>query len=144
MTKPAQVRRRAETFTDAPALLSDPIPVRDALGRLSSWFVPLVDGDTIVGFVELSPDLTHRRTSMFATNRRDAPPTSWWLDPGVVVERARSELSEGEVAGDPYLSFDTVPDRIAWAVPVGGPRGPRIVYVAGRTTWSGPASTGLG
>ena len=53
-------------------------------------------------------------------------------------------MRSGESAADPYLSFDGAPDRLAWAVPVGGPHGPRTVYVAGDTAWSGAATTGLG
>ncbi len=141
---PDEVRRRAVAFTDTPALLADPVPVRDPRGRLYSWFVPLVDGDGLVGFVELLPDLTHRRSSTFATGRGGPPSAASWLDPAVVAARAGTELDDGEVAGAPQLSFDAVPDRLAWAVPVGGPRGPRIVYVAGDSAWSGPAATGLG
>lgn len=140
MTDTERVRDRAVAFTDVPALLGEPLPVLDGDGRLSSWFVPLVDGDRLVGFVELLPDLTHRRTSWFPRrpdSRDGCPPWAWWLDPSSVLEHARAEIRSEETAADPYLSFDGVPDRLAWAVPVQGPHGGRIVFVAGDSAWSG-------
>lgn len=140
MATATEARARAGEFTDTPALLGEPLPIRDAAGVRTGWFVPLVDGARIVGFVELLEDLAHRRTSGFGTPTCAAA----WLDPGVVGNRALRETGPGEVLGEPYLSFDGSPDRLAWAVPVGGPRGPRIVWVAGEAAWSGPAVTGLG
>lgn len=130
---PQDVRRRAGEFVDEPALLGTPIAVRDASGTVSSWFVPLVAGDRLTGFVELLPDLTHRRTSRFA----DPPPASSWLDPAAIGDRASTAMAPGETAGDPYLSFDGAPDRIAWAVPVHSGDGDRLVFVAGDAVWPG-------
>lgn len=140
MASAAEARARAGEFTDTPALLGAALQIRDASGVPTGWFVPVVDGARIKGFVELRPDLQHRRTAGFGTPTCAAA----WLDPDVVVHRARREASAGEVLGEPYLSFDGTPDRLAWAVPVGGPRGPRVVWVAGEAAWSGPAATGLG
>lgn len=127
----AQVRSRAGEFADDPALLGEPIGIRDAAGALAAWFVPEVSGDLLLGFVELLPDLSHRRTSKFGTPQ-DAPA---WLDPAAVRERAGGELAPGEAAGDPYLSFDGTLDRLAWAVPVEGD--PEVVFVAGEAVWRG-------
>lgn len=147
MATAAQARARAGEFVDTPALAGDPVPVVDAAGRQAAWFVPLVDAGLLLGFVELLPDLTHRRTSWFGQppgSPQGCPSAASWLDPTVVAARARPHLAPGEVAGEPALSFDGTPDRLAWAVPVGGPSGPRIIWVAGNATWTGPAATGLG
>lgn len=125
------VRSRAASFVDDPALLGTPIAVKDAAGALTSWFVPILAGASLAGFVEILPDLTHRRTSWFA----DAPPASSWLDPVAIRTRAATALADDEIAGEPSLSFDGSPDRIAWAVPVRGARGDRIVFVAGDAIW---------
>lgn len=146
MTDTGAVRARAAEFTDSPALLGEPVPVRDAAGGLTSWFVPLVSGDLLAGFVELEPDLTHHRTSWFGQpsgSLAGCPPAAWWLDPGTVRSHAAAALLADEIAGTPYLSFDGSRDRLAWAVPVRGPGGHRLVYVAGEAAWSGPAA-GLG
>ena len=65
-------------------------------------------------------------------------------DTNVWCVGASAQMRPGEVAGTPFLSFDGVPDRLAWAVPVNGPDGPRMGWVAGAAVWSGSASTGLG
>ncbi|WP_169581583.1 MULTISPECIES: hypothetical protein [Microbacterium] len=127
----AQVRSRAGEFADDPALLGDPIGIRDASGELAAWFVPQVSGNRLLGFVELMPDLAHRRTSRFGTPQ-DARA---WLDPAAVRERAAEALAPGEAAGDPYLSFDGALDRRAWAVPVDGTSD--VVFVAGEAVWRG-------
>lgn len=147
MTSTEDIRSRAEAFTDEPAPLGDPIPVIDTAGNLSSWFVPHLHGDRLVGFVELTADLRHRRTSSFR-RRRDTtegcPLARSWLDPQAVVQRARRELRRGERTGEAALSFDQIPDRLAWAVSVAGGPTPTTVYVAGEEAWRGKGATGLG
>lgn len=135
MATATEALARAGEFTDTPALLGAPIPIRDPDGQQSGWFVPLVDGARITGFVELRADLEHRRTAGFGVPMVAAA----WLDAGAVGRRAEQATAPWEVLGEPYLSFDGSPDRIAWAVPVRGPKGPRTVWVAGDAVWSGPA-----
>ena len=144
MTETDRIRSRAGVFTDTPAYLGEPLAVCDAGGRLFSWFVPIVDGDQLVGFVELLPDLNHRRTSHFERSGGGRPPASWWLDPDVVVGHARTVMREGERPGRPFLSFDGAPDRLAWAVPVEGSDSGRVIYVAGEVAWVGTSSGGIG
>ncbi|MDQ7991668.1 MAG: hypothetical protein AAGC63_01890 [Propionicimonas sp.] len=142
-----RARARAAESHDTAALAGAPIRVRDAAGSQVAWFVPLVAGEALAGFVELLPDLTHRRTSWFGSppgSPHGCPPAAWWTDPEVVSQRAAATLRPDETAGTPYLSFDTAPDRLAWAVPVDGPGGPRTIFVAGEAVWSGPAVSGPG
>ena len=132
-------RARAAAIADRPELVGTPLRIRDEHGRDHGWFVPLVDHQRILGFVDLDRDLVHRRTSWFASrpgSDTHPPPVGWWLDRDVVQQHARPALDDDERMGDPYLSFDTVPDRLAWAVPVSGPSGDRIVFVAGAAVWS--------
>ena len=136
-----QARARAGEFA-SPALLGAALPVVDASGRQATWFVPIVADGLLLGFVELLPDLTHRRTSWFGQppgSAQGCPPVASWLDATVVAERAATVLLPGETAGDPMLSFDGSPDRLAWAVPVSGPSGARVIWVAGDTSWTSPA-----
>lgn len=140
-------RDRATAVADRPDLVGEPVRIRDELGRFHGWFVPLVEGDRIVGFIELDEYLIHRRTSRFAARAGSAehpPPATWWLDPTTVLEHARPVLGAQERAGEPYLSFDGVPDRLAWAIPVTGPEGNRLVYVAGTAAWSASSPRGFG
>ena len=125
------VRSRAGSFVDVPAQLGTPIAVKNGEGALASWFVPILSGASLAGFVELLPDLTHRRTSWFP----DPPSSSSWLDPVAIRARAATALAADEVAGEPSLSFDGSPERLAWAVPVRGARGDGIVFVAGDGVW---------
>ncbi len=133
-----QVRGRAGAFVD-PALLGVPLPVVDAAGRQASWFVPVVSGGRLLGFVELLPSLDHRRTSWFGSqpgSPQGCPSASSWLDSAGGAARAGEHLRPGETVGDPVLSFDGSPDRLAWAVPVASPSGPRTIWVAGDSVWA--------
>lgn len=136
-----QARDRAGEFA-SPALLGGALPVVDAFARQAAWFVPIVSDGLLLGFVELLTDLTHRRTSWFGRppgSPEGCPPAASWLEAGVVAARAATMLLPGETALDPVLSFDGTPDRLAWAVPVVGPSGPRVIWVAGDTSWTSPA-----
>lgn len=127
--------------------IGEPLAVRDAGGSQVSWFVPVEDSGYLVGFVELLPDLTHKRTSSFQRrpgSYEGCPAAPLWLDTAVVLDTARSQMQPEEVAGEPYLSFDRVPDRLAWAVPVRGAGGSRTIYVAGEAAWSGSGFSGIG
>ena len=78
------------------------------------------------------------RWSAFQT----AVDASEWTDPGRVLEHAKSKLELGEAPGSPVLTYDGVPDRLAWAVPVIGRRPGVALYVAGSAVWRGPWPTG--
>ena len=117
------------------------LPVEFPKGELRSWFVPVVYEDRLLGFFELTPELVTQRYSSF--QRREGqtegcPPAADWLDPATVRRRAAKLLRAGETAGEPYLSYDILPSRLAWAVPVTTPAGSqRVVFVAGETAFEG-------
>jgi hypothetical protein len=117
-----------------------PIPVREPGGRLHSWFVPLTAAGRLAGFLQLLPVL--RRPGQI----EGCPEAGPWIDPAAVAERAAAHLRRGERAGRPYLTYDRHPARLAWAVPVTGPRGTaRTVFVAGDHVYTGArGETGIG
>jgi len=126
-----------------------PIPVREPGGRLHSWFVPLTAGGRLAGFLQLLPDLTMARASSFLRrpgHLEDCPDAGPWIDAAVVAARAAAHLRRGERAGRPYLTYDRHPSRLAWAVPVSGPRGTRrTIFVVGDHVYAGGrGETGIG
>lgn len=117
------------------------IPVESPQGQLRAWFVPVLYKDRLLGFFELTAELIPRRYSSF--QRREGqidgcPSATDWLDTATIRRRASKLLSSGETAGEPYLSYDALPSRLAWAVPITTPaRGGRIVFVAGEAVFEG-------
>jgi hypothetical protein len=130
------------------AAVGEPIPVLGADRRHHSWFVPVTVGDRLVAFFQLLPDSTLMRFSSFVRQpgRFDGcPPADQWIDPEGIAARAEPARSVGETAGEPFLSFDRTPDRIAWAVPLAAPTGAtRIVYVAGESVYEGAPEGTIG
>jgi len=116
-------------------VVADPIEiVTPEANEFIGWFVPVVTGDRLVGFFVLEPDLFLRRWSTFQWHRDTldgCPPASDWLDRSLIAQRALAAADGTAGAGHPVLSFEHVPDRIAWLVPVGD----RRVYVAGTAAW---------
>ncbi len=109
-----------------------PLPVRDAAGRQVLWFVPLLSatGEQLLGYRLEELDGRVRRTAEFGR----AQDVAAWTDPAAVTRRA-SAL--GEVAGQATLTFDGVPDRIAWAVPLADGR---LARVTGDHAWADPGT----
>ena len=113
-------------------------PLRGAApaGGLDSWCVPLTESDRLVGFLQLGPDLVMRRHASFLRrpgSLEGAPPAASWLEPERIRARARELVGEDVRLGEPVLTYDANPDRIAWAVPVES--SPRAVFVAGDYAW---------
>lgn len=64
-----------------------------------------------------------------------------WTDPARVLQNAKSKLELDEAPGSPVLTYDGVPDRLAWAVPVTGGQTGVAIFVAGSAVWRGPWPT---
>ena len=113
----------------------EPIEVRDPDGVLNSWFCPVTIGDRLAGFAQLLPDLTLMRYSSFERRPGDTtglPDAASWIDPDAIRSRAAAAARPDEELGDPVLSYDTDPARIAWRVPAIDARGrSRTLFVAG-------------
>ena len=146
---PESARERAELLLTS-GLAGDPwirergelgaaIPVRQPTGDLHSWFVPVTVGERLAGFLQLLPDLTFLRYSSFQRREGEltgCPEAALWLDPETVGATARRVASEGEELGDPVLTFDGSPERLAWAVTATAPGGgERTILVAGDAAW---------
>lgn len=122
--------------------VATPVPVVNPEGRPESWFVPVVVGEAIAGYFRVTAgDWSWHAFMRHEGSLTGCPPASLWLDPEGIRERARSLAAPDEAVGTPSLSYDGVPDRLAWAVPLHGPDGAtRVVFVAGRAAW--PAAPG--
>lgn len=115
----------------------DLLPVLDAQGGLHAWLAPFVDAGRLPAYALLTPQLVLQRFSLFAGGRLDAAPAAAdWLDPASIAARAEAAAGEGARAETPVLSFDGVPDRLAWRVALAFPDGRRQTwFVAGSTVW---------
>ena len=115
------------------------LPVEFPKGKLQSWFVPVVYEDRLLGFFELTPELIPDRYSSFQRQEgwtEGCPAAADWLDPETIRRRVAKLLRADETAGEPYLSYDIVPSRLAWAVPVTTAAGSqRVVFVAGEAVF---------
>jgi hypothetical protein len=118
------------------ARVLEPIPVVDPAGRLHSWFVPVALDAKLTGFAELRPDLELVRYSSFPRPAELAD----WTDPETIHEHAARTSRPDETLGEPVLTYDREPSRIAWAVTATDRAGrSRTLYVAGGYTYEAPA-----
>jgi hypothetical protein len=113
------------------------VPIVGADGSAAGWFVGVVVGERLAGFVQLDAGLGFRRYASFAGRE---PAAADWLEPGRVREIAGAALRPGEVADEPVLGFDRSPVRVGWIVPVrtveGGRR--RLMVAGGPAFELGP------
>lgn len=119
------------------------LPVRAPDGDLRAWIAPVVVDDLIVGYFRTDPSRSDWRYESFQRRPETfdgCPAASLWLDTADIARRAGGLALPGERASPPVLSFDGVPDRIAWAVTLTAPDGrTRRILVAGRAVWEAVA-----
>jgi hypothetical protein len=114
--------------------LLDPVPVRSPDGAPAGWFVPVARDDSLLGFIQLDAAGRFHRSSMFPPGAKVG--TADWLDAATIRSRARSQMDPEEELGEPVLSYDGHPDRLAWLVTSTRPDGrTRRVFVAGAAVW---------
>jgi hypothetical protein len=132
--------------------VGEPLPVSYPQGGQHSWFVPLLLGTKLVGFAQILPSLVVLRVSSFCKHPHDSnacPDVADWIDVDRIHTKAASMARADEQLSQPVLSFDQVPDRIAWRVlatsSVTGSV-PRVLFVAGSFVYEGGGDgfTGLG
>jgi hypothetical protein len=110
-----------------------PVRIHEPTGEAAGWFVGLVDGERLIGFIQLGPDLAFGRASAFGGTGQAARD---WLDADRVSEVAASVTRPGERLGEPYLSYDSSPDRIGWIVPlIDSDGGTRQLMVTGSSAF---------
>lgn len=107
----------------------DPIAVLGPGGLVDSWFVPVAVGDQLVGYAR-----TGRGGPSYSAFGSPQPRAAW-TDAGKV--RRLVEAAGHSVAGEPFLSYDGAPARLAWAVPLADGA---VAYVAGEAVWRGAAA----
>jgi hypothetical protein len=118
-----------------------PIPVADpASGNLHSWFVPVAVDKTLAGFAEVRPDLELVRYSSFQRRPGEAADLTDWTDPETIRRHAARASRPDETLGEPILTYDREPSRVAWAVTATDRTGrSRTLYVAGDYVYERPA-----
>lgn len=120
--------------------VAEPVEILRPAGDLEGWFVGLVADDKLLGFIRFNSDLSEHRYSSFqrhADSLAGCPDAVSWLDPAAVLARAGSVSAVGDELGEPVLSYDQVPDRIAWTVTATGENGDcTIIYVAGEHVYT--------
>ena len=105
-----------------------PIPVEFPRGILQGWFVPLISGTKVLGYFHFRDDATLLSYSGFPK----PVAAELWTDPEAIRRRGETGARPGEEAQVPYLTYDRVPARLAWAVPLREKSRPhRNVLVAG-------------
>lgn len=128
----------------AQGVVGEPLAVTGPEGGVQSWLAPVLSGELLAGFFRTDPGLANWRWTSFQ-RRQDTlagcPKAVSWLDPDAIRKRAEALAQLGEIAGTPVLSYDQVPDRLGWAVPLEAVDGSsRTVFVAGTAAW--PAHVG--
>lgn len=126
------------------ARVLEPIRVAEPdVDGLHSWFVPVAVGDRLAGFAELLPDLELARYSSFQRRPGDAvglPDLAAWTDPETIRQRAGRGSHPDETLGEPILTYDREPARLAWRVRATDPEGhSRSLFVAGDYVYEQPA-----
>jgi hypothetical protein len=112
-----------------------PIPIHGADHAIEAWFVGVVVGDKLAGYMRLQNNLTLLGYSSF--QRRpdsvdECPGADTWLDPNAVLELARSVTGPNDRLEQPFLGYDKHPSRLAWHVRVSADDGgEKLVLVAG-------------
>jgi len=125
----------ADALVRRSGVVAPPVPVLQPNALIKvAWFVPVTVEDVLAGFFVLGTDRSLQRWSTFQRHRdslEGCPAADDWLSPERIVARAVQTADCG-TAGTPYLSYDTVPDRIARIVPVDS----SAIFVTGTTSWS--------
>jgi hypothetical protein len=130
-----------DPWVRAHARLEQPLEVVALGGSRAAWFVPVVAGQTLVGYLLLDPALQFIKWSSFQRrpgSLERCPKANAWIDPERIVAIARQATRSNTQLGTPTLSYDGVLDRIAWRVPATGADGKTsTIFVAGEFAYSG-------
>ena len=89
-----------------------PIPIAHPDGELYGWFVPVSVGEQIAGFMRFLADLTLLGYSEFPASARAS--LASWTDAETIRGQAEAFLKQRGKAGNPVLTYDGAPSRIAW------------------------------
>lgn len=119
--------------------VGQPLPVEHPRGVVTHWFVPVAVEGSLAGYFLFDANLQLQSYSSFL-RRPDtiegAPDLGSWTKVERVSEAAAG-AAHGRTLGEPFLTYDGVLSRLAWAVPLDSD-GEGIVYVAGDFAYSKP------
>jgi len=116
-----------------------PIQVEHPRGIVTHWFVPVAIEGHLAGYFLFDANQQLHRYSSFMrrpSSVAGAPDVSSWTDAKRVAKVAAGAAS-GRKLREPFLTYDGVPSRLAWAVPFDSDDG-AAVYVAGDFAYSKP------
>jgi hypothetical protein len=116
-----------------------PIQVERPRGVVTHWFVPVALEGRLAGYFLFDANSQMHTYSSFL--RRPAsiegtPDLASWTD-AERVSKVAAGATRGRRLGEPFLTYDGVPSRLAWAVPFDSDDG-GAVYVAGDFAYSKP------
>jgi hypothetical protein len=132
-----------ETVVRQRGRVGRPIPVEHPRGSITHWFVPVAIDERLAGYLLFDAKRELRGYSSFLRGSdtvEGAPDLGSWTDPEVVLKTAAKSAS-GRIFGEPYMTYDGVPSRLAWAVPIQSEGGPAVLYVAGEHMYTRPHGT---
>lgn len=92
--------------------IETPIRMLNPDGSMCKWYVGITIGDRLVGYMTFTEELIFMGSSIYG---QDGLPKTW-LDSDAILELARTKAVTGDELMEPFLSYDIVPPRIAWAV----------------------------
>lgn len=123
------------------------LPIFNTKQEFHSWFVPVILSDRLIGFFQYLSDGKYMRFSIFQHHPEDienCPMVMHWLDLNYIIAQAKRFRQKDETNGKPFLSFDKVPDRIVWAVPLISSSGnERYVFVVGKNVYLPTSDNGI-
>lgn len=96
-----------------------PIPIYDLENKIVSWFVGITVRDRIVSFLQYDENINFIRYSEFLHKNESlerCPKAFTWLKPAYIKKLARTKVSPGYSLSTPFMTYDTNPSRIVWAV----------------------------
>jgi hypothetical protein len=127
----------------ASGIVGEALPVHKPEGGIDSLVVPVTVGDRLAGYFRFLPDLTLMGYSSFQRNEDSCdscPESKLWLDKKAILDRFREKTATGEIVGEPVLTYDTFPARLAWGAIVSSSGvAIRKLYAAGHIIWESTA-----
>ena len=122
--------------------VGQPIPVEHPRGSITHWFIPVEVDGRLAGYFLFDSGLIFQRYSSFlrrADSVEGAPDRESWTEPARVLKTAAG-AAHAQKLGEPYLTYDGVLARLAWAVPIQSKSGTHVLYVTGDHVYSSSLS----